>query len=132
MQPTSRVKAVSMPTSLVEKDPARLDGWYQLGLLALRQGRHQAVIDYMGKAIALDPSQAPIHHYLAGSYQALLMVLGAAPAGATAARQLPPGSYQVLPRRRRTPTSFEYRPPPLHVTLPAAELPCAPAAARRR
>jgi hypothetical protein len=33
------------------------------------------------------------------------------------ARRLVPGSYQELPRRRRTPSSFSYRPPPLHVRL---------------
>src|ERR1700730_11668451 len=38
------------------------------------------------------------------------------------ARQLVSGSYQELPRRRRTPSSFSYRPPPLHVTLEPATL----------
>src|SRR5262245_11866354 len=43
------------------------------------------------------------------------------------ARKLVPSSFQALPRRRRTPTSFSYRPPPLHmrlapVTLALAEL----------
>jgi hypothetical protein len=38
------------------------------------------------------------------------------------ARQLVSGSYQDLPRRRRTPSSFSYRPPPLHVTLEPATL----------
>src|SRR5260370_19899297 len=38
------------------------------------------------------------------------------------ARQLVSGSYQALPRRRRTPSSFSYRPPPLHVTLVPATL----------
>ncbi len=33
------------------------------------------------------------------------------------ARGLVSGSYQALPRRRRTPPSFSYRPPPLRVTL---------------
>src|SRR5438034_10287584 len=33
-----------------------------------------------------------------------------------AARQVP-GSRQELPRRRRTPSSISYRPPPLHLTL---------------
>ena len=41
-----------------------------------------------------------------------------------AARQVP-ASRQELPRRRRTPTSFTYRPPPLHLALEpvALELP---------
>src|SRR5437660_12745916 len=38
------------------------------------------------------------------------------------ARGLVSGSYQALPRRRRTPASFSYRPPPLHVTLASAKL----------
>jgi hypothetical protein len=38
------------------------------------------------------------------------------------ARQLVSGSYKALPRRRRTPPSFEYRPPPLHVSLGALPL----------
>jgi hypothetical protein len=38
------------------------------------------------------------------------------------ARKLASGSYQALPRRRRTPSSFAYRPPPLHVALPATSL----------
>jgi hypothetical protein len=33
------------------------------------------------------------------------------------ARGLVPASFQELPRRRRTPSSFSYRPPPLHVAL---------------
>jgi hypothetical protein len=37
-------------------------------------------------------------------------------------RKLVSGSYQGLPRRRRTPSSFSYRPPPLHVSLPPAKL----------
>jgi hypothetical protein len=35
------------------------------------------------------------------------------------ARRLVPASFQVLPRRRRTPPSFSYRPAPLHVALGA-------------
>jgi hypothetical protein len=38
------------------------------------------------------------------------------------ARSLVAGSYQGLPRRRRTPSSFSYRPPPLHVRLEATKL----------
>lgn len=37
-------------------------------------------------------------------------------------RQLVPASAQELPRRRRTPPSFSYRPAPLRVTLPDVEL----------
>jgi hypothetical protein len=37
-------------------------------------------------------------------------------------RQLVPASAQELPRRRRTPPSFSYRPAPLRVTLPDLEL----------
>ncbi|MBI3823779.1 MAG: hypothetical protein HY289_14005 [Planctomycetes bacterium] len=37
-------------------------------------------------------------------------------------RQIVPASAQELPRRRRTPPSFFYRPPPLRVTLPDADL----------
>ena len=33
-------------------------------------------------------------------------------------RQLAPASAQELPRRRRTPLSFDYRLAPLHVPLP--------------
>jgi hypothetical protein len=36
------------------------------------------------------------------------------------ARPLVAGSYQALPRRKRTPTSFTYRPPPLYVELQPA------------
>lgn len=32
------------------------------------------------------------------------------------------GSYQDLPRRRRTPSSFAYRPAPLHIALPSTTL----------
>lgn len=41
------------------------------------------------------------------------------------ARPLVAGSYQALPRRKRTPSSFSYRPPPLYVALEATrfELP---------
>ncbi len=38
------------------------------------------------------------------------------------ARRLVSGSYQVLPRRRRTPSSFSYRPPPVYVSLGAVKL----------
>jgi hypothetical protein len=38
------------------------------------------------------------------------------------ARQLVSGSYQALPRRKRTPSSFSYRPPPLYVKLQPATL----------
>ena len=38
------------------------------------------------------------------------------------ARKLVPGSYQALPRRKRTPPSFSYRPPPLHVPLGSTRL----------
>src|SRR5436189_118564 len=38
------------------------------------------------------------------------------------ARQLAPGAVRALPRRRRTPSSFHYRPPPLHFDLPAITL----------
>jgi hypothetical protein len=38
------------------------------------------------------------------------------------ARQLVPAEIQALPRRRRTPSSFSYRPPPLHFDLPAVSL----------
>ena len=38
------------------------------------------------------------------------------------ARKLVAGSYQGLPRRRRTPPSFSYRPPPLHVSLTPTRL----------
>src|SRR5882672_3879009 len=37
-------------------------------------------------------------------------------------RQLVPASVQELPRRRRTPPSFFYRPAPLRVALPDVEL----------
>ena len=37
-------------------------------------------------------------------------------------RQLVPASTHELPRRRRTPLSFSYRPAPLHVPLPSAAL----------
>lgn len=37
-------------------------------------------------------------------------------------RQMVAASAQELPRRRRTPQSFFYRHPPLHVELPAADL----------
>ncbi len=38
------------------------------------------------------------------------------------ARRLVPSEVHALPRRRRTPTSITYRPPPLHVLLPAVSL----------
>src|SRR5260370_1274959 len=38
------------------------------------------------------------------------------------ARGLVPASYHAFPRRRRTPTSFPYRPPPLHVGLGPVKL----------
>jgi hypothetical protein len=38
------------------------------------------------------------------------------------ARQLVPAEVRVLPRRRRTPASFTYRPPPLRFQLPAVPL----------
>lgn len=38
------------------------------------------------------------------------------------ARQLVPAEVQALPRRRRTPSSFEYRPPPLRFPLPPIEI----------
>jgi tetratricopeptide (TPR) repeat protein len=56
---------------LVEQDPRRFDAWYQLGVLALRQGRHPQVVECLGNAAALDPAQVEVHHYLATSYQAL-------------------------------------------------------------
>src|SRR4051794_5121149 len=37
-------------------------------------------------------------------------------------RSLVPASVQELPRRRRTPPSFLYRPPPLRVSLPPVAL----------
>jgi hypothetical protein len=37
--------------------------------------------------------------------------------GLEKARGLVPASFQELPRRRRTPSSFSYRPPPLHMAL---------------
>jgi len=37
------------------------------------------------------------------------------------ARQLVPALVQPLPRRKRTPSSFEYRPPPLRFPLPPLE-----------
>jgi hypothetical protein len=40
------------------------------------------------------------------------------------ARRLVPGEMQALPRRRRTPSSFEYRPPPLRFPLPPVEIVC--------
>jgi hypothetical protein len=40
----------------------------------------------------------------------------------TRARRLAPASFQALPRRRRTPSSFSYRPPPLHVALAPAKV----------
>ena len=56
---------------LVETDPSRWDAWYQLGVLALRQGRHAAVIDCLARAVVLQPNQGELHHYLAASYPAL-------------------------------------------------------------
>jgi hypothetical protein len=38
------------------------------------------------------------------------------------ARRLVPSEVHALPRRRRTPTSITYRPPPLHILLPAVPL----------
>ena len=38
------------------------------------------------------------------------------------ARRLAPAELHALPRRRRTPTSFGYRPPPLRVELPPVPL----------
>jgi hypothetical protein len=38
------------------------------------------------------------------------------------ARRLVPSEVHALPRRRRTPTSIAYRPPPLHVLLPPVAL----------
>jgi hypothetical protein len=38
------------------------------------------------------------------------------------ARRLVPAERHALPRRRRTPTSITYRPPPLHVLLPPVPL----------
>jgi hypothetical protein len=40
------------------------------------------------------------------------------------ARQLMPALVQPLPRRKRTPSSFEYRPPPLRFPLPPVEFAC--------
>src|SRR5216683_2244250 len=40
------------------------------------------------------------------------------------ARQLVPGEIQALPRRKRTPSSFEYRPPPLRFRLPPVPITC--------
>jgi hypothetical protein len=40
------------------------------------------------------------------------------------ARQLVPAEVQVLPRRRRTPSSFTYRPSPLRIRMPPVELTC--------
>src|SRR5438477_10207053 len=37
-------------------------------------------------------------------------------------RQLAPASAQALPRRRRTPASFSYRPAPLFVPIPNVEI----------
>jgi len=38
------------------------------------------------------------------------------------ARQLVPAEVQALPRRRRTPSSFQYRPLPLRIQLPSVEV----------
>src|SRR5262249_35975330 len=40
------------------------------------------------------------------------------------ARKLVPALAQPLPRRKRTPSSFEYRPPPLRFPLPPVEISC--------
>jgi hypothetical protein len=40
------------------------------------------------------------------------------------ARQLVPAEVQALPRRRRTPSSFEYRPLPLRFQLPPVQIVC--------
>ena len=38
------------------------------------------------------------------------------------AKQLVPAEVLALPRRRRTPSSFGYRPPPLRINLPSVPL----------
>jgi tetratricopeptide (TPR) repeat protein len=56
---------------LVEQEPRNAAAWQQLGLLALKQGRHDTVIECLGQAVALDPKQPLLRHYLAASYLAL-------------------------------------------------------------
>jgi tetratricopeptide (TPR) repeat protein len=56
---------------LAEKEPGRADVWFQLGMMAVRDGRHTVVVECLGKAATLDPNQVIIHHHLAASYQAL-------------------------------------------------------------
>ena len=56
---------------LVQAEPRRVDGWYQLGLLYLRQKRPDAAAECLARAIELDPEQPLFHHHLADCHQAL-------------------------------------------------------------
>jgi hypothetical protein len=70
-----------------------------------------------GPADALDPDRP-----LAGTLHVFVAFDWGEDVHLEHARRLVPAEVQALPRRRRTPTSFAYRPPPLRFLLPPMTL----------
>ena len=46
---------------IVQVDPNNPNVYFILGAIAHREGRHEAAIDSLGKAIALDPTNSDYH-----------------------------------------------------------------------
>ena len=97
---------------IVQVDPNNPGVYFVLGAIAHREGRHEAAIDALGKAIALD-STNPDYHCVLGSACAALGRTDAATGAFRAALELRPdearGAEAVWPRSWRSRDSRKRR-----------------------
>src|SRR5437868_4519582 len=56
---------------VLQADPEQADAWHLLGVLAHQVGQPAVALDYIGRAIQLNPSMAAYHANLGTVYQAL-------------------------------------------------------------
>src|SRR5438105_1174490 len=70
-QQADLAKAEQVYARLARENPDNVEAWYQLGLIGIRQRRHETAIDYLEKAAALAPGEEVFHHYLGICCQAV-------------------------------------------------------------
>jgi SAM-dependent methyltransferase/Tfp pilus assembly protein PilF len=64
-------EAEQLYRSILEADPRQVDCWHFLGMIALQDGRPEAALDLMGKAIAANGGIAAYHGGIAEAFRAL-------------------------------------------------------------
>ena len=97
---------------ILEAEPNQADAMHLLGVIAHQVGRHEAAVDYIRRAIALQGSAAVFHHNLGEAYLALRQIPRSGcllPPGPGTAARLCRGAQQPGPWRCRNKASWAKR-----------------------